>query len=319
MSCSAIGQRYAELVRPPDSIRRVSRTVAPNWSSNRWTQRCTLVVVGVGFFAEAGPFTGLSGDQSERIRSLSFGPEDLCRVAQSLLVSPPDAVGAGLTEARLVERNTRPASALFGRALELDPGIPLGAERPAERRVVGTCRHFAVLATAFLRAIAVPARGRCGFATYFVPARKVDHWIVEYWSDRQDRWIRADPEYLDRPTPGTARTEDLRPGEFLTAGEAWQFVRSGQEDPIEFGVFGTENWGAGEIRGNAMRDLASLARKIEMLPWDEWGPMEASYNNETGPGFDLLIDQLAVATADPEHADLEAIYDRLAVPESMIC
>ena len=275
--------------------------------------------MGVEFFAEAGPFTGLTGGQCEIIRGLAIGPEYLCRVAQSLLISPPDAVGAGLTEERLAERNTRPAADLFARALQLDSTIPLGEERPVECRVVGTCRHFAVLATAFLRAVGVPARGRCGFATYFVPPRKVDHWIVEFWSDQQDRWIRTDPEYLDRATPAIARTEDLRPGEFLTAGEAWQLVRSGQEDPIEFGVFGTENWGAGEIRGNAMRDLASVACKIEMLPWDEWGPMEASYNDETGADFDLLIDQLATATADPEHADLEPIYDQLAVPESMIC
>ena len=275
--------------------------------------------MGVEFFAEAGPLTGLTRDQCEIIRGLALGPEDLCRVAQSLLVSPPDAVGVGLSAQRLAERNTRPAGALFARALQLDSTIPLGQERPLELRVVGTCRHFAVLATAFLRAVGVPARGRCGFATYFVPPRKVDHWIVEFWSDRQDRWIRTDPEYLDRPTPAIAHTEDLRRGEFLTAGEAWQLVRSGQQDPIEFGVFGTENWGAGEIRGNAMRDLASVARKIEMLPWDEWGPMEASYNDETGADFDLLIDQLATATADPEHADLEPIYNQLAVPESMIC
>jgi hypothetical protein len=285
----------------------------------RQDSRCTLLFVGIEYYAEAGPFTRLTGDQSELVRRLPFGPDDLCRVAQNLLVSPPDAVGAGLTEARMAERNTRPASALLGRALELDAAIPLGEERPAELRVVGTCRHFAVLATAFLRAVGVPARGRCGFATYFVPPRKVDHWIIEYWSDSQNRWIRADPEYLGRPTPAKARTEDLRPDEFLTAGEAWQLVRSGQQDPIEFGVFGTENWGAGEIRGNAMRDLASVARKIEMLPWDEWGPMEASYNNETGPDFDLLMDQLAIATADPEQADLEPIYGQLAVPDSMVC
>jgi hypothetical protein len=57
-----------------------------------------------------------------------------------------------------------------------------------------------------------------------------------------------------------------------------EIVRSGHADPASFGVFGTENWGPGELRGNAMRDLASVARKVEMLPWDEWGPMEDSYN-----------------------------------------
>ncbi|HEX3089747.1 MAG TPA: hypothetical protein VHQ23_13920, partial [Ilumatobacteraceae bacterium] len=119
-------------------------------------------------------------------------------------------------------------------------------------------------------------------------------------------------------TPGDARPDDLRPGEFLTAGEAWQLVRSGQEDAADFGVFGTENWGPGEIRGNAMRDLASVVHKIEMLPWDEWGPMEDSYNGKTGDDFDLLMDQLATATRDHDQPELQRIYEHLAVPASMI-
>ena len=271
------------------------------------------------FYAAPGPLTELTAAHSEMVRGLALDPDGLCRVAQSLLVSPPDAAGAGLSEQRLAERNTRPAAALLARALELDGATPLGRPRAAERRVVGTCRHFAVLATAFLRAADVPARARCGFATYFVPPKKVDHWIVEYWSSEERRWIRTDPEYLGVSTPGSARTDDLRPDEFLTAGEAWQRIRSEEDDPMEYGVFGTENWGPGEVRGNAMRDVASLARKIEMLPWDEWGPMEDSYNDKTGADFDLLIDRLAIATSDPEHRDLQAVYDQLAVPASMIC
>lgn len=272
----------------------------------------------VEFFVTAGPFTTLTARQADAIRGLTLGPHDLGRLAQSLLVSPPDAAQAGLPEQRQLERNIRPASALLARVTELDGATPLNGPRPTQHRVVGTCRHFAVLATAFLRAAEIPARARCGFATYFVPPRKVDHWIVEYWSAEEGRWIRIDPEYLDRPTPGGARTDDLRPGEFLTAGESWRRIRSRQDDPMEFGVFGTENWGPGEVRGNAMRDLASLARKIEMLPWDEWGPMQDSYENRTGPDFDQLIDELATATDDPEHHDLERIYERLAVPDDMI-
>jgi hypothetical protein len=85
-------------------------------------------------------------------------------------------------------------------------------------------------------------RARCGFATYFVPPRKVDHWIVEYACSDDRRWTRIDPEYLDRPTAAAARPADLRPGEFLTAGEAWQLLRSGQDNAADFGVFGAENW-----------------------------------------------------------------------------
>ena len=212
-----------------------------------------------------------------------------------------------------------PPALLLERVLELDGDAGLDQPRPVAQRVVGTCRHFAVLATAFLRASDVPARGRCGFATYFIPPKKVDHWIVEYWSSEERRWIRIDPEYVDRETPGGARTDDLRPGEFLTAGEAWQLLRSGQEDPADFGVFGTDNWGPGEVRGNAMRDLASLVRKVEMLPWDVWGPMEDSYDGKTGDDFDLLIDQLAVACHPHDEPELERIYEQLSVPAVLIC
>jgi len=272
----------------------------------------------VDFYAAPGPLTELTTDQTEMVGRLALGPEGLCLAAQGLLVSPPDAIGAGLSEQRMAERNTRPASALLQRVLELDGVSPLDQPRPAQRRVVGTCRHYAVLATAFLRAMNRPARARCGFAAYFIPPKRVDHWIVEYWSHEDRRWIRIDPEYLDQATPGSARPGDLRPDEFLTAGEAWQLIRSGQEDPADFGVFGTDNWGPGEIRGNAMRDLASLAQKVEMLPWDEWGPMEDSYDGKTGDDFDLLIDDLAVATRAGDQPDLQRIYERLAVPASMI-
>lgn len=274
----------------------------------------------VDFYAVPGPLTALTAAQSALIRQLDPDPVALCRTAQGLLISPPDATSAGLAESRLDERNIRPASALMQRALELDSTTPLQQPRPASDRVVGTCRHYAALATAFLRATSIPARGRCGFATYFVPPRIVDHWIVEYWSADKEQWIRIDPEYIDVETPAPSRPNDLRPGEFLTAGEAWTLLRSGAEDPMNFGVFGTENWGPGEVRGNAMRDLASILCKIEMLPWDEWGPMEDSYDGKTGPEFDELMDQLADASRHNEEAELRRIYDGyLEVPASMVC
>ena len=272
----------------------------------------------VGFYAAPGPFTELTADQLEMVARLAPDPQGLCRAAQGLVVAPADAAGAGLPDQRMAERNTRPASLLLERVLELgDAG--LDQPRPVAQRVVGTCRHFPVLATAFLRASDVPARGRCGFATYFIPPKKVDHWLVEYWCSEERRWIRIDPEYVDLETPGGARADDLRPGEFLTAGEAWQLLRSDQEDPADFGVFGTDNWGPGEVRGNAMRDLASLVRKLEMLPWDVWGPMEDSYNGKTGDDFDLLIDQLAVACHSHDEPELERIYEQLRVPAVLIC
>jgi hypothetical protein len=274
--------------------------------------------VDVDFYAAPGPFTTLTPRQANLVPRSDPEPAALCRLAQGLLVSPPDAALAGVAEERMAERDIRPAARIVDRALELDRSIPLDARRPLEHRVVGTCRHFAVLATAFLRAVGIAARARCGFATYFVPPQKVDHWVVEAWSGDGGRWIRIDPEYVDRETPAGARAEDLRPGEFLTAGEAWQRIRAGEADAMEFGVFGTGNWGPGEVRGNAMRDLASVHRKVEMLPWDEWGPMAASYAGETGDDFDRLIDRVAAACAAEDDAELTHCSEELAVPPSMI-
>ena len=87
---------------------------------------------------------------------------------------------------------------------------------------------------------------------------------------------------------------------------------------MHFGVAGTNNWGAAEIRGNAIRDLASL-NKVEMLPWDAWGPMEASYKGETGPEFDRLIDEVAAACRDEGTWAPQAAYAKVAVPAEMIC
>jgi hypothetical protein len=60
--------------------------------------------------------------------------------------------------------------------------------------------------------------------------------------------------------------------------------------------------------------------KIEMLPWDEWGRMEASYKGETGADFDALMDLIAVTTARDDDASVAELYqtEDLAVPEHMI-
>jgi hypothetical protein len=266
------------------------------------------------YYAQPGPLTELSSGQVELVRHLGTDPERLCRYAQVVLTPVGDAHGSGLSPVRMAERNTRPATALLQRALELDSS-PLSVTRRPEHRVVGTCRHFVVLATAYLRAVPIPARARCGFASYFAPGKYVDHWIVEYWADAE-RWVRIDPENLG--TDVVQNPHDLARGQFLTGGEGWECIRNGTADPMHFGVVGTENWGAAEIRGNAIRDLASL-NKVEMLPWDAWGPMEASYKGDTGPEFDQLIDEVAAACRDERTWASQAAYARVAVPAGMIC
>lgn len=265
-------------------------------------------------YASPGPMTELLPEQVTAVRALDLDPEGCCRAAQGLLVDPEDAFGTSLSPTRLAERNTRSAAALLARVTELDPS-PLDRPRRPEDRVVGTCRHFAVLATALLRASAIPARARCGFAGYFVADKWVDHWVTEHWSPDWLRWHRVDAEIIDLGLVGDPF--DLAPTEFLTGGEAWQEIRAGRLDAAVFGVVGTEHWGPGEIRGNAIRDLAAL-NKVEVLPWDEWGDMPASYASTNDASFDTEIDELAAACATDDPDLLAEAYARFAVPAALL-
>lgn len=250
-------------------------------------------------------YSAVDADVEPLLVDLPSSPVDICRVAQGLVVQPNLAEGFGITADRLGERSIRTASDIL-RVLARHDGRGVEHERPFPDRVVGTCRHFALLACTLLRYRAIPARCRAGFASYFRPGLFLDHWVVEYRDSVQDRWVRVDPEILGFEFVTTP--DDLRDGEFFTGGEAWIMCRSGLGDPASFGVDGfPDNFGIGEIRGNLIRDLAAL-NKFETLPWDEWGRIAASYAGETGPDFDELMDEVALSCATDDEQAVAATY-----------
>ena len=265
----------------------------------------------------AAGLTAIAEDLVPLLSALPSTPIELCVAAQALVVLPDLAVGFGIPEARHDEKSVRAASDIIRALCALDDR-PIDQPRSWSDRVVGTCRHFAVLSCAFLRHRGIPARARCGFAAYFVPDSFVDHWVIEYRRPVDERWVRVDPEILGFEFVSTP--EDLAPGEFLTGGEAWTLCRQGKADPSRFGVDGYPHaWGIAEVRGNAVRDLAAL-NKVEMLPWDAWGRMESSYDGRTGPDYDVLMDAIAATCASNDEAAIEHLYatEDLAVPEPML-
>ena len=253
------------------------------------------------YYSVPGPLTDLSEVRPEVLETAAAEPVAICALVPSLVIQPHEAEALGVPAQRLAERDVRSAAGLVNALLAVN-AVSLGIPREPACRVVGTCRHFSVLACALLRHRGIPARARCGFATYFQPGDGLDHWVIEYRQDGGSRWTRLDVEYLGKELP--VDPADLRPGEFLTGGEAWAAHRQGRIDAAHFGVYGTQNWGPAEIRGNAVRDLAAL-NKVEMLPWDEWGRMKASYRGETGADYDDLMDAIAAVTA-ADHADAVA-------------
>ncbi len=263
---------------------------------------------------QPGPLTALTGVDRHALAGLAAEPVEICWPVHGLVIQPGGATGLGLPADRLAENQIRPAAGLVGALLRTDPA-PLTELRAPARRVVGTCRHFAVLSCALLRHRGIAARVRCGFAMYFRSGQALDHWITEY--RRDGRWVRIDPEILG----GTvlANAAELEPDQFLSGGEAWLAYRSGRIDASTFCVAGTANFGPAEIRGNAVKDLAAL-NKVEMLPWDEWGRLTAMYEGRTGADYDLLIDRIAAVCAADEPDAVAALYptEDLAVPAELL-
>jgi hypothetical protein len=268
-------------------------------------------------YASAGALTDLSSIDAGALNGIPATPIEISYLSHGLVIQPNDAKTIGIPAERFDEKNARQASTIVRLLLELNPS-PLHVERTQENRVVGTCRHFALLSCSMLRYRGFPARVRCGFTTYFQPEQALDHWITEYWDALKRRWIRVDSEIMGQSI--LEEPEDLAPGHFLSGGEAWAAFRDGAIDASRFGVYGTSNFGAAEIRGNAVKDLAAL-NKVEMLPWDEWGRMTEAYNNETGPDYDAILDSIARVTATNDYDGISNLYcrsDDLRVPDHLV-
>lgn len=210
--------------------------------------------------------------------------EDMFAIAAGVMIHRfwGRAYGETFTPEREAQAQTRSAREMIAAIKAIDVA-PLHTPRPPSQRFVGVCRHFTVLTAALLRAQRIPARARCGFATYFGDQR-VDHWVVEYWDGA--RWKLGDSQ-LDAVQLEAIKADfdplDVPRDRFLVAGDAWNLCREGGDDPDRYGIM--DMHGLWFVAGNVVRDLAAL-NNAEMLPWDVWGLM-------TEPGESMPPETLA--------------------------
>lgn len=277
----------------------------------------------LAFYARPGALTA-AGEHLAALRTLPSDVPGLLEALHGILIHPHLTWAYGV-EHRPDHDETagiRPAGELLGRILADGRGLTEVRE-PAER-VGGTCRHFAVLTVAALRAHGRPARARCGFGAYFPVPTLEDHWVAEYWDPVEGRWALADAQIdrRQRELFGIGRDLDLADvprDRFVVAGQAWRRCRNGEDDPARYGLHQIQEFGAWWIAGNLIRDVAALAGR-EMLPWDVWGAMPEP-EDEIGPDVTALLDELAALTVEPDTAaEVRAVYhgdDRLAVPRTL--
>lgn len=252
------------------------------------------------FYLESGKLSTLPKEID--VSSLPESVPDLVKVVQGLLIHIfwLDNYGLKLPPHRKDEVNLRDFDKKFIKLFQLDPS-PINIARPMDRRLVGNCRDFSNFMAAFLKAKGIPARARCGFGAYFEPGSFGDHWVTEYWSEAESRWIMVDAQLDDLQKEKLKvkfDTLDMPSYQFISGGKAWLLCRAGQADPEKFGIL--DMHGMDFIRGDLMRDFLAL-NNLEILPWDNYG-LIAKHGSQLNENEIALLDHLAGLTLQPDEA-----------------
>jgi hypothetical protein len=254
------------------------------------------------------------GRHATFLDAMPSDPAGVARVVQGLVIYEHVAesfYGCSLPEARRAESHIRPIEKIIDALLALDDR-PLEVARPPEKRLVGICRHFMLLAIAIFRHHGIPARGRGGFGAYFSRGKFEDHWVCEYWDVDKGRWALLDAQFDEifrRNLSIRHDIHDVPREQFLTAPVAWRRCRSNELEPDTFGIEFSKLRGLWFVAGSLVRDLATL-NGCEVLPWDVWGAQPL-------PAAKLSVDQLdffddiASLTVDPD-ANFDALEERFA-------
>jgi transglutaminase-like putative cysteine protease len=248
------------------------------------------------FYRQPSPTSDL-GRHKVPSSGLAADPEVLSAIVRGVLIHnwSPEVRELRLPAERMAHTQTVGAEAILDNVFGLDPA-PLGRERPAERRMVGFCYHFALLHCALLRATGTPARIRCGFANYFDARRWFDHWVVEYWDG--DGWMLTDPQ-IGRG--------DLTGDDFQDGVDAWDQVRSGASPPAVYG--NGELWGWDELRGSLINDVAAL-NKVEVAGWYWCDRLKVDPLDQPHEELDMSLDRLSRLAATAESVEtIKECYD----------
>jgi Transglutaminase-like superfamily len=253
----------------------------------------------------------------------------ICSAAGGLVIHfrLDDLAGAGVTTDRMSEVDTRYAEAIFSRLLEMDERA-LGERRAPADRMVGCCRDFTLIFLSIARTLAVPARGRVGFASYLFPEVSNDHEIAEVWDRDQARWRLVDPQispgHLDPNDGVEIDPTDVPRDRFLVAGAAWDRCQREELNPEAFVVH--PDIEVEYLRGwrylahNLVLDLATL-NKVEILLWDVWGLAGEALGRPLEGEDAALLDRVAGLSRAPDFAEVRSLYEGhpgLKVPNEIV-
>ncbi|OLS12137.1 MAG: hypothetical protein RBG13Loki_4203, partial [Promethearchaeota archaeon CR_4] len=188
------------------------------------------------------------------------------------------------------------AAAMVAELLRLD-ARGFKPDRVVEHKIVITCRYVSVLMSSILKSKGIPARCRSGFAPYCLLGVSADHWINQYWSGTERRWIMCDADGFFEDLEFDQF--DIPDDKFCWAANAWLDIRHGKTDGKKF-LYADEH------------DTRGLRAAIRAIFYDFHALMNNEISYEFQPRyvagkFDQLteadfaeIDELATLMLDPD-------------------
>lgn len=183
------------------------------------------------FYKKTSAYTYL-GNYVEFAKNLTDDIETLCLLQRKQIFHPVMVMAAlrgennfKVSKTRLVfEDDIFPtACSMLNELLRLDSNYTM--ERKDKDRIYVTCRGQAILLAAILKAKGYSARVRSGFAPYIMyDGISHDHWTVEYFNEKENRWILVDPDMcLD---PVKFNPYDIPRTEFIFGAQAYLDIRN---------------------------------------------------------------------------------------------
>lgn len=252
------------------------------------------------YYREQGIMTSLEGLKSD-IGILPNTIEKVVELVQNIYIHAHVAhlYGVEITPSGWEESRVRDIRSKIERIKEKGY-TPLTQTRRSKEKYVGICRDLTITTVAFLREIGIPARARCGFATYLTQGKFEDHWLVEYYNVNENRWIKVDAQMdkVQQKIFPIKNPFDVTDDEFITGPRAWQMCRQAKADPNLFGIL--EWWGYGYLSCNLILDANALL-KLPMQPWDIWPGYKTLGNDDFTPAIMDDLDDLAQHVLDADH------------------
>ncbi len=175
-------------------------------------------------------------------------------------------------------------------------------ERAPENKLVVTCRFTAILIAAILKAKGMPTRCRAGHASYFNEGKlgkiSTDHWLNQYWYDKEQRWVTIDVDGSLSLHNVTFDPYDLPEKTFDFAADAWLAIQNKEVNPDYF--YNGNGWhGAIVVLWSLFYDFHALMNAEIIYPHGTIYGSSAKFQNLTEEETEK-IDNLARLMQSPD-------------------